>query len=119
VKLAAPMMPRTKLVEAILEVEETKVSKKQVNDVLDCLAYVAREEISRGNRVRVPGVGTVEVRVRKAQKARTGRNPQTGEAVKIAKKPASTRLGFRPLKELKETLPTVAKAQAALRRGKK
>lgn len=117
-KLAAPMKTATQLVDAILEVQETDLSRKQVKDVLDCIAYVAQEQISNGNRFRLPGVGTIEVRVRKAQKARMGRNPSTGEEVKIEKKPASTRLGFRPLKDLKDVLPTVAKAQSALRKGK-
>jgi hypothetical protein len=49
-----------------------------------------------GDRIRISGLGTLEVRQREA---RTGRNPATGEIMQIA---ASKKVAFRPAKELKE-----------------
>ncbi|MFC1707250.1 HU family DNA-binding protein [Planctomycetota bacterium] len=53
---------------------------------------------SKPNKVQLVGFGTFEVRDRKA---RTGRNPQTGETLKI---PASKTVTFRPGKTLKASL---------------
>jgi DNA-binding protein HU-beta len=51
-----------------------------------------------GDRIRIGGLGTLEVRQREA---RTGRNPATGETMQIA---ASKKVAFRPAKELKEAV---------------
>jgi DNA-binding protein HU-beta len=52
----------------------------------------------KGNKIRVPGLGIFVVRKRAA---RMGRNPATGEAIKIK---ASKRVAFRAAKELKEAI---------------
>jgi DNA-binding protein HU-beta len=54
--------------------------------------------LKQGNRIRIGGLGTLEVRKREA---RTGRNPATGESMQIA---ASKKVAFRPAKELKEAV---------------
>jgi DNA-binding protein HU-beta len=54
--------------------------------------------LKQGDRVRIGGLGTLEVRQREA---RTGRNPATGEMMQIA---ASKKVAFRPAKELKEAV---------------
>jgi len=54
--------------------------------------------LKRGDRIRINGLGTLEVRKREA---RTGRNPATGETLQIA---ASKKVAFRPAKELKESV---------------
>src|ERR1700733_13858725 len=51
-----------------------------------------------GDRIRIGGLGTLEVPLREA---RTGRNPATGETMQIA---ASKKVAFRPAKELKEAV---------------
>ena len=51
-----------------------------------------------GDRIRISGLGILEVRKREA---RMGRNPATGEAIQIA---ASKKIAFRPAKELKEAV---------------
>ena len=56
------------------------------------------EHLKQGDRIRINGLGTLEVRKREA---RTGRNPATGEAMQIA---ASKKVAFRPAKELKEAV---------------
>ena len=50
------------------------------------------------SRVRIVGLGILQVRKRAA---RTGRNPGTGEAIHIK---ASRKVAFRPVKELKEAI---------------
>ena len=115
--MAAPMLSGKAMEDRILEVAEVEISRKQVKDVLDSLAYVVQEAISEGNRARIPGIGTLEVRMRRGIKKGTMvRNPATGENVKHAGKPASTKVGFRPIKPLVEALPTPQKAKRALAR---
>ena len=54
------------------------------------------------------------VRVKPAQKARMGRNPATGEAIKVAAKSASVDVRARPLAKAKAGLPSVQKARRRL-----
>ena len=116
--MAAPMLNQTELLAAMMEVEESGISNKQMKDAMDCLRYVVHGEIAKGNRVRIPGVGTFDVRLRKGTKKGTlVRNPSSGEMVKSAGKPASTKVGFRSLKPLNDVLPTPQKAKAALAKG--
>lgn len=116
--MAAPMLSGNALIDAVMDAQEQDASRKQVKDILESLAYVAQNEISKGNRVRIPGLGTLEVRFRAGiKKGKMVRNPSTGEMQKHAGKPASTKIGFRSLKPLNDALPTPQKAKAALKRG--
>ena len=54
--------------------------------------------LKAGDRLRIGGLGTMEV---KNRPARTGRNPSTGATIQIA---ASKKIAFRPAKELKEAI---------------
>ena len=56
------------------------------------------DHLKKGNRIRMSGLGILEV---KNREARRGRNPATGEAIQIA---ASKKVAFRPAKELKEAV---------------
>jgi DNA-binding protein HU-beta len=56
--------------------------------------------LKNGDRVRMSGLGTIEV---KDRPARMGRNPATGQAIQIA---ASKKVAFRAAKELKEAMGT-------------
>ena len=56
------------------------------------------KHLKRGARIRIGGLGILQVRKRPA---RMGRNPATGEAIKIK---ASKKVAFRPAKELKESV---------------
>ena len=55
-------------------------------------------DLSQGNRIRIGGLGILQVRKRAA---RMGRNPATGEAIKIK---ASKKLAFRAAKEVKDAI---------------
>ncbi len=78
--------------------EETGLTQKQVDEVLSTLIEIVTKQVSKGDKVTFAGFGTFEKRHRKA---RTGRNPQTGEEMKIA---ASNVPAFSAGKQFKEAV---------------
>jgi DNA-binding protein HU-beta len=92
----APTVMLKGIFEQVAEVQN--VSKKQAQDMLVGMVETMTEHLKRGDRIRINGLGTLEVRQREA---RTGRNPATGEMMQIA---ASKKVAFRPAKELKEAV---------------
>jgi DNA-binding protein HU-beta len=72
-------MNKAELVSAIAK--RADVSASTVDSVIDGLREELVEAITRGEKVAVPGLLTVE---RTQRSARTGRNPQTGESIEIA-----------------------------------
>ena len=71
-------MNKTELVAAISE--KTELTKKDSEKALKALIDVVAEELKKGEKVQLVGFGTFEVSERAA---REGRNPQTGETMKI------------------------------------
>jgi DNA-binding protein HU-beta len=59
---------------------------------------LATRHLKKGDKIRLTGLGILQVR---KWAARMGRNPATGEAIKIK---ASKKVAFRPAKELKEAV---------------
>ncbi len=78
--------------------EKHELSKKQANAIMDDLAGIITKQLKKGTRIRLNGLGILQVRKRSA---RMGRNPATGEAIKIK---ASKKVAFRAAKELKESI---------------
>jgi DNA-binding protein HU-beta len=76
--------------------EEHSMTKKQAAAVLEQLFSLMSSHLKKGDRIRLSSIGIMEVRKRPA---RMGRNPATGEAIKIK---ASKKIAFRAAKELKE-----------------
>jgi DNA-binding protein HU-beta len=74
------------------------LSKRLAGDVLNAAFEAISKAIKKEKRFTYPGFGTFTVRNRKA---RTGRNPQTGAAIKIK---ASKTVGFKPAPTLKGSL---------------
>jgi DNA-binding protein HU-beta len=72
--------------------------KKQAEAVLGDLVTLTTRHLKKGDKIRLTGLGMLQVRKRAA---RVGRNPATGEAIKIK---ASKKVAFRPAKELKEAV---------------
>jgi DNA-binding protein HU-beta len=72
--------------------------KKQAEAVLGDLVVLTTKHLKKGDKIRLSGLGILQVRKRAA---RMGRNPATGEAIKIK---ASKKIAFRPSKELKEAV---------------
>ena len=88
--------PMTKAQTISTLAEKTDLTKKQVTEVLDELAQLAYKEAKKG--FTIPGIGKLVVVKRKA---RMGRNPATGESIKI---PAKTVLKFRIAKAAKDAV---------------
>ncbi|MFF7707350.1 HU family DNA-binding protein [Pseudomonas sp. NPDC007930] len=78
--------------------EKADLTKDQANQVLNALLDQISLSVSKGENVTLVGFGTFEKRHRGA---RQGKNPQTGEPVKIR---ASNTVAFKPGKSFKEIL---------------
>ncbi|RMD85787.1 MAG: HU family DNA-binding protein [Candidatus Dadabacteria bacterium] len=89
-------MTKAQLVEKLADA--TGLSKQQANQVLEALVEIVVGAVKKGDPVKIPGLGTFKKRV---TKARTGRNPQTGEEIKI---PARTKAAFTVAKSFKEAV---------------
>ena len=78
--------------------EQHEIAKKQSEEILgDAIGFVTKH-LKKGERIRIVGLGILQVRKRAA---RMGRNPATGEQIKIA---ASKKVAFRAAKDLKEAI---------------
>ncbi len=75
-----------------------ELSNKKAALILDDMVTLITKHLKKGIRIRLTGLGILQVRKRAA---RMGRNPATGEAIKIK---ASKKVAFRPSKELKEAV---------------
>ena len=80
------------------------VPKAQVQQMVDDVFDLIAEGLTRGEKIDLRGFGTFSVR---DSKARTGRNPQSGEPIQI---PARRVPAFKPGKELKEKVNGAAPA---------
>ena len=78
--------------------DQSGMTKKGAAEALDMVLSAIVDALKRGEKVTVTGFGTFEVRSRKA---RTGRNPQTGEEITI---PARRVAAFRAGKALKDAV---------------
>jgi DNA-binding protein HU-beta len=104
-KPAAPKKAAARKVEVITlksifesMTESQELTKKQGHAMLEDLVVALTGHLAKGNKIRMSGIGILEV---KNRPARMGRNPATGEAIKIA---ASKKIAFRAAKELKEAV---------------
>jgi len=89
-------LTKTQLVRLLAEKHE--LSNKQVAAFLDSYSEIAVKETKKNGVFVVPGLGRL---VKSNRKARIGRNPQTGDAIKI---PAKTVVKFRVAKAVKDTI---------------
>ncbi|TMA40145.1 MAG: HU family DNA-binding protein [Deltaproteobacteria bacterium] len=74
------------------------VSRKQVDEFLSALIDNVVKTVKKGESLKIPGLGIFRLR---KMKARIGRNPQTGEPIKI---PARKKVGFTVAKTFKEAV---------------
>jgi nucleoid DNA-binding protein len=109
-------MPSTQVQLSAALADRAEISRAEAKRVLGALEEVVLEELGNAQKVRISGLVPLTVRVKPAQKARMGRNPATGEAIKVAAKPASVEVRARPLAKAKAGLPTVQKARRDWRR---
>ena len=97
-------MTQTQLVQSLAD--KCELSKKVAKNVLDTLAQTAIAEVKKNGLFVLPGIGRL---VRVDRKARMGRNPATGSAIKIAAKKV---VKFKVAKAAKDAIvpPKVKKA---------
>lgn len=88
-------MNRTELVAAMAE--KSQLSKKDAESALKAFIDVVSEEMQKGEKIQLVGFGTFEVSERAA---REGRNPQTGETMKISASKAPKFKAGKALKDL-------------------
>jgi DNA-binding protein HU-beta len=96
-KAATPTTVTLKHLAAALS-EEHELSKKTTEAILSDLVTRITKHLKKGERIRIVGLGILQVRKRAA---RMGRNPATGEAIHIK---ARKKVAFRAAKELKEAV---------------
>ncbi|RYG73614.1 HU family DNA-binding protein [Lentibacillus lipolyticus] len=89
-------MNKTELIDAVAE--KSDLSKKDATKAVDAVFDSVMDSLKQGEKVQLIGFGNFEVRERSERK---GRNPQTGEEIKI---PASKVPAFKPGKALKESV---------------
>ena len=92
----APKAPTVTLRHLAMALAESHgIKKAQANAMLMDMVAVIAKHLKKGKRIRLNGLGILQVRKRPA---RMGRNPATGEAIKIK---ASKKVAFRAAKDLK------------------
>ena len=78
--------------------DQHEIAKKQSEQILNDAIGLMTKHLKKGERIRIAGLGILQVRKRAA---RMGRNPATGEQIKIK---ASKKVAFRAAKDLKEAI---------------
>ncbi len=96
-KAATPSTVTLKHLAAALA-EDHELSKKASEAILTDMGTRITKHLKKGDRIRIVGLGILQVRKRAARK---GRNPATGEEIQIK---ASKKVAFRAAKELKEAI---------------
>ncbi|MBN7742678.1 HU family DNA-binding protein [Bacillus velezensis] len=89
-------MNKTEFVGAVAE--KLGVAKKEATPKVEAVFNVIVETLAQGESIKIPGVGTFEVRERAARK---GRNPKSGEEIDI---PATKAPAFKAAKALKDAV---------------
>ncbi len=89
-------MTKSQMITALAE--KMGMSKKEVSSFLDTLASFAYKEVKTKGECILPGFGKL---VKARRKARDGRNPATGESIRI---PAKTVVKFRLAKAVKDAV---------------
>ena len=97
-------MTQTQIVQTLAD--KCEVTKKVAKGLLETLAQTAITEVKKNGMFVLPGIGRL---VRVERKARIGRNPATGVAIKIAAKKA---VKFRVAKAAKDAIVPPKKAKA-------
>lgn len=104
-------MKKSDLVEAIAG--KAGMAKAQAQSIIEDVFELISEGLAKGEKIDLRGFGTFSAR---DSAARTGRNPQTGEAIQI---PARRVPGFKAGKELRDRVNTQKHGHAAATTKKK
>ena len=96
--MADKVQPMTKSELISVIADKTGLTKKNTGSILDLLADIACKETKKKGEFTLPGLGKL---VKAHRKARKGRNPMTGQEIKI---PAKTVLKFKVAKAAKDSV---------------
>lgn len=102
-KTASPTVATSSIISEVSSRFE-QLPKKITKEVISAFLETIENNVAVGKKVRIDKVGILTVKDRAARK---GRNPQTGEEIKI---PASKKISFRVAKSLKERVSIAKKA---------
>ncbi len=91
-------MTKAELIDKVVAKASSELSKKAAGDIIDAVFDEIGAAIRKEKRFAYPGFGTFNV---KARKPRKGRNPRTGEVIKIK---ASKTVSFKAAPQLKSKL---------------
>ena len=80
------------------------VANKQAIEMFTGFVADIGRVLKKGSKIRIPNLGVLQVRIRPARPARNGRNPATGEEIKIKASKASKKVAFRAAKGLSEAI---------------
>jgi DNA-binding protein HU-beta len=83
---------------AVALADKHAIKKAEMTAILTDMVDSIAKHLKKGSRIRMAGLGILQVRKRPA---RMGRNPATGEAIKIK---ASKKIAFRAAKDLKQSV---------------
>ena len=89
-------MTQTEIIGALAD--KTGMTKAQAKDFFNEMAELAKKEVKNNGEFTIPGFGKL---VKAHRKARDGRNPATGQPIKI---PAKTTVKFRVGKAMKDSV---------------
>lgn len=92
-----PVMNKAQLIDAVRD-RCDDLTRKEVNEVIDAFINTVQDTVADGTDVNLTGFGRF-THIQRA--ARTGRNPQTGDSIRI---PASRQPSFKPGKAFKDQL---------------
>lgn len=99
---AAENFTKTKLIEALSEA--SGYQKSDVKIIIDVMPLVVAKALKKHGKVSIPHVVILRKKSVPSRPARMGRNPATGEPIKIPAKRAHTKVVARPAKTLKDTV---------------
>ena len=94
--MAGKVMTKAQFVTQIAE--KANITKAKAHEILEIVSGTALSETKKNGQFIIPGIGKL---VKSQRKARMGRNPQTGAAIKI---PAKTVVKFRVAKSCKDAV---------------
>jgi integration host factor subunit alpha len=98
-------MTKADLVESIYE--RVGFSKKESAEIVELVFEIIKQTLEQGEKIKIAGFGNFVVR---EKKSRRGRNPQTGQEIRISARKVLT---FKPSQVLKNTLNEGLKGAAA------
>jgi DNA-binding protein HU-beta len=98
IRINAAAMNKAELIEAVQKALGKDITKRAADEAVEAVLDSIAKGIKKDKKVQIIGFGTFEV---KKRAARMGRNPKTGESMKIG---ASKSVGFKPSSVLKGSL---------------